>query len=185
MILGDVLITQEAVSEKWKYQVQSSKGESIAEVVSTALKSRRRGGGFALRMAPMIDMIFLLLIFFLFTADFRPQESFLPCLLPTAQATVLPIGQVEPLIIYIADSAQGCQVQIGESEVVEVLPQSVEEDLAILIEKLRDVMNQQKRVTSDAVELVCTDEVKWDYVAKIYNILYGFGMTDIAFRLTE
>jgi hypothetical protein len=55
----------------------------------------------------------------------------------------------------------------------------------VLIEKIRDVMNRQRRTTSDAVELVCLDEVKWDYLAKIYNILYGFGMTDIAFRLTE
>ena len=165
--------------------MQSSKGESITEAVAAALKSRRTGGVFTLRMAPMIDMIFLLLIFFLVTADFRPQEGFLPCRLPTAQAGSLPIGHVEPLIIYITDIARGCHVRIGENEVVQVRQQNIEEDLAILIEKLRNVMNQQKRTTSDAIELVCMDEVKWDYVAKIYNILYGFGMTDIAFRLTE
>ena len=149
------------------------------------MKSRRRRGTFALRMAPMIDMIFLLLIFFLVTADYRPQEDFLPCRLPTAQAAVLSIGRVEPLVIYIADSSEGCQVQIGEKTIIEIRAQSVEEDLAELIEKLRSVMEQQRRTTSDAIEIVCMDEVKWDYLAKIYNVLYGFGMTDIAFRMTD
>lgn len=164
--------------------MRSGKGRGIPEAVTAALKARRGNGTFALRMAPMIDMIFLLLIFFLVTADFRPQEDFLPCQLPPAGAATLLIGQVEPLTIYIADSSQGCQVQIGD-EVVEIHLQSVEEDLAMLIEKLRDVMNSQRRTTSDAVEIVCLPEVKWDYLAKIYNVLYGFGITDITFRMTE
>ena len=165
--------------------VHSSKSRSISEAVTAALKARRGDGTFALRMAPMIDMIFLLLIFFLVTADFRPQEDFLPCRLPTeAGAATLPIGQVEPLAIYIADTSLGCQVQISD-KVVELRPQSIEEDLAILIEKLRDVMNSQRRTTSDAVEIICMPEVKWDYLAKIYNVLYGFGITDITFRMTE
>lgn len=159
--------------------------ESISEMVSGMLKSHRQRGAFALRMAPMIDMIFLLLIFFLVTANFRPQEDFLPCRLPTAAAAVMPIGQVEPLVIYIADSLQGCQVQIGENTIIEIRSQSVEEDLAVMIEKLRNVMNKQKRTTSDPIEIVPLPEAKWDYLAKIYNVLYGFGMTDIAFRLTE
>ncbi len=43
--------------------------------------SRLNGGrqsSFALRMAPMIDMISLLL-FFLVAAKWRPDENFLPC----------------------------------------------------------------------------------------------------------
>lgn len=162
----------------------SSKSRSISEAVAAALKARRGDGTFALRMAPMIDMIFLLLIFFLVTADFRPQEDFLPFQLPSAAAAALPIGKVEPLAVYIADIDRGCQVRIGD-EVVELRQQSVEKDLAVLIEKLRDVMNRQRRTTSDAVEIICLPAVKWDYLAKIYNVLYGFGMTDITFRMTE
>ncbi|NIA17550.1 MAG: hypothetical protein GWO86_04305 [Planctomycetes bacterium] len=164
--------------------MHSSKSRSISETVAAALKARRGDGTFALRMAPMIDMIFLLLIFFLVTADFRPQEDFLPFQLPPASAATLPVGHVEPLAVYIADSPGGCQVRIGD-KAVEIRAQSVEEDLAVLIEKLRDVMNSQRRTTSDAVEIVCLPEVKWDYLAKIYNVLYGFGMTDITFRMTE
>lgn len=165
--------------------MRSSEGQGVAKRVSGTLKSRRGRGAFAMRMAPMIDMIFLLLIFFLVTGDFRPQENFLPCRLPTAKAGVLPIGRTEPLVIYIDNSDRGCRVQIGEDTIVEIGTQNVEEDLAVLIEKLRDVMDRQRRITSDAVEIVCGAEVKWDYLAKIYNVLYGFGMSDISFRLTE
>ena len=166
-------------------KLRSGKGGSISDVVSTALKSRRNGGAFALRMAPMIDVIFLLLIFFLVTADFRPQEDFLPCRLSSAQAASLPIGQVEPLVIYIADAVDGCRVQIGQNTIVAIQEQKLEEDLLTLIEQLRNVMIQQRRLNSDPIEIACQAEVKWDYLAKIYNVLYGFGITDIAFRLTE
>jgi len=53
-------------------------------------------------MAPMIDMVFLLLIFFLVAAKWRPQEDFLPFQLPLAHAQEQRIGKPEPLMIHIS-----------------------------------------------------------------------------------
>ena len=140
---------------------------------------------FALRMAPMIDVIFLLLLFFLVAAKWRPDEKFLPFQLPSADGAQLNIGKVEPLLIYISDKQNGCAVQIGRAYAVDIREDTIEADLAQLMEKLRECILAQKRFVSDPVEMVVGADVKWDHLAKIYNLFYGAGLTDITFAMTE
>ena len=158
--------------------------ESIQrDIFRRVFTSRRRL--FALRMAPMIDMIFLLLIFFLVAAKWRPQEDFLPLRLPVAQAQERRIGQPEPLIIHIFSTQTGCQVQIGEFGAVQIDNEDIEADLALLMEKTGDCLLAQKRFADDPIEIICGPEVKWDHLAKIYNMFFGAGLTDITFAMTE
>ena len=138
-----------------------------------------------LRMAPMIDMIFLLLIFFLVAAKWRPQEDFLPMRLPTAQAQYHRVGTPEPLVIHISATQRGCQVRIGQLHSIRINDETIEEDLAALMEKTRACMLAQKRYAGDPVEFVCEPAVKWQHLAKIYNLFFGAGLTDITFRMTE
>ncbi len=139
----------------------------------------------ALRMAPMIDMIFLLLIFFLVAAKWRPEEEFLPFRLPVIETQEHNVGKPEPLMIHIFATDTGCKVQIGPLHTIQMDEQTIEEDLATLMEKMRDCMLAQKRFASDPVEIVCGPEVKWEHLAKIYNIFFGAGLTDITFQMTE
>ena len=136
-------------------------------------------------MAPMIDMIFLLLIFFLVASKWRPDENFLPFQLPTAQAQEPNIGKPEPLIIRIWATLDGCQVQVGPPYTVKIENEKIEADLAVLMEKIGEVLLAQKRFASDPIEIVCSPEVKWEHLAKIYNLFFGAGLTDITFRMTE
>ncbi len=145
----------------------------------------RRPLNFTLRMAPMIDIIFLLLIFFLVCAKWRPQEHFLPLHLSTASVAEIPLVRPEPLIINITAYEHGCDVQIGQLTSVRINQSRVEQDLAALIEQLQVCLTAQHRFASDPVEIICEPDVKWDYFAKIYNVLYGVGLTDITFCLTE
>jgi len=138
-----------------------------------------------LRMAPMIDMIFLLLIFFLVAAKWRPEESFLPLQLPTAQAREHRVIKPESLIIRIWPTQTGCQVQIGQFQTVQIEDGNIEVDLAALMKEMEKCLLAQKRYASDPIEIVCESEVKWDHLAKIYNVFYGAGLTDITFRMTE
>jgi len=140
---------------------------------------------FALRMAPMIDMIFLLLIFFLVAAKFKPKEDFLPFQLPVANAQNQTIGKPEPLTIYISSTPSGCIVQISQFQTVKIENTNIEADLAVLMKKTRDSLLSQKRFANDPVEIICDANVKWQYLAKIYNLFYGAGMTDITFEMTE
>ncbi len=145
----------------------------------------RKPLNFTLRMAPMIDIIFLLLIFFMICAKWRPEEQFLPLQLPTAGAAEIPLVRPEPLVIYITAQNYGCDVQIGQLTNIPIGQDRVEQDLAWLIEKLHDILTAQHRFASDPVEIICDPAVKWDYFAKIYNVLYGAGLSDITFCLTE
>ena len=145
--------------------------------------NRRRP--FTLRMAPMIDMVFLLLIFFLVAAKWRPQEDFLPFQLPLAQAHEQRIGKPEPLMIHISATQTGCQVQIGQSDAVQIENQTIEANLAVLMEQIEKCLLAQKRFATDPIEIVCAPEVKWEHLTKIYNTFFGAGLTDITFRMTE
>jgi biopolymer transport protein ExbD len=136
-------------------------------------------------MAPMIDMIFLLLIFFLVAAKWRPKEDFLPMQLAAAGFGVQSVGKPEPLLIQISQGDTGCRVQIGPSYVADIPAQNPEPGLATLIEKTRQCLLDQKRYASDPVEIVCDPDVKWENLARIYNVFVGIGLNDITFRLTE
>jgi len=143
-----------------------------------------RRSGVGLRMAPMIDMIFLLLIFFLAAAKWRPKEDFLPLQL-SASGIQIPVGRPEPLLIQIAQNDVGCRVQIGSSYIVDIPAQNPDEGLVVLMEQTRQCLLEQKRYAADPVEIICGSKVKWEYLAKIYNVLFGMGLTDITFRMTE
>ena len=159
--------------------------ESIQKTISTRLSAGRRRYP-ALRMAPMIDMIFLLLIFFLVAAKWRPAEDFLPFQLGTAGARPVGLVRPEPLIIQIIAAEAGCRVQIGRPpNTVNIEAKTIEADLVTLAQKVQETLVLQKRYGSDPVEIVCGPQVKWEHLAKIYNTFYGAGLTDITFRMTE
>ena len=154
-------------------------------ILSRAIGSRRPTIG--LRIAPMIDLIFLLLIFFIVAVRWRPQENFLPLQLPTANAGTVTQTAVkpEPLVIQITPTDAGCRVQIGASYVVNIPSQNPEQGLASLMEQTRQCLLEQKRYATDPVEIICAGKVKWENLARIYNVLYGMGLTDITFQMTE
>ncbi|MBN2269210.1 MAG: biopolymer transporter ExbD [Sedimentisphaerales bacterium] len=159
---------------------------SIHEDVFGGLRRRvPRRQGFALRMAPMIDMIFLLLIFFIVTAKWRPQEDFLPLHLASAQARDAVLARPEPLEIHIFAAPAGCRVQIGLVDEVKIDDDTIEADLSTLIAKIQACIAAQKRFAGDPIEIICGGDVKWDHLTKIYNVLFGAGLTDITFRMTE
>ena len=119
----------------------------------TAFKKRSLSGRrlSVLRMAPMIDVVFLLLIFFLVAAKYRPAEDFLALKLPAAHAR-LPAGiKPEPLIIQINAAQAGCYVLIGHNRKIRIENQNLERDLAAFLEKLNNCLLAQKRTLDDPV----------------------------------
>jgi biopolymer transport protein ExbD len=136
-------------------------------------------------MTAMIDMVFLLLIFFLVTAKWRPPEHFLPLKLPSAEAIVQRIGAAEPLVIRISEIPHGCLIQLGMDETIQIKSGTIERDLLFLLDRVNACLAAQKRYSSDPIEIICTPTVKWDHIAKVYNMFYGAGITDITFEMTE
>jgi len=160
--------------------------DSIGRTVFDRLNARpQRRRASALRMAPMIDMIFLLLIFFLVTANWQPNEDFLPLELAGARARGAAAGKVETLEIYIDGAPKGCLVRIGQAHTVRIGDKAIDADLAVLMERMDECLRAQKRFAADPIEIVCSPEVKWDHLARIYNLFFGAGLTDITFRMTQ
>jgi len=164
--------------------METVRTESMRAAVFRSI-SARRGPRFSLRMAPMIDVIFLLLIFFLVAAKWRPEENFLPFKLPVAQARDGRLGKPEPLVVQIFPTAAGCEVQIGGLHTVQIENEDIQAGLTAMMEDLKDCMLSQKRYTNDPVEIVCEPAVKSDYWVKIYNLFFGAGLTDITFAMTQ
>jgi biopolymer transport protein ExbD len=133
----------------------------------------------------MIDMIFLLLIFFLVAAKWRPREDFLPFQLPAARAGENRLVKPEPLILRISPMETGCQVRIADARTVPVDNNNAEQDLTVLMAEIEKCLLAQKRFANDPVEIVCDPELRWEHLAKIYDMFYGAGLTDITFRMTE
>ena len=149
---------------------------------------KRKQRRFNLRMTPMIDVIFLLLTFFVLTAKFRSPEQFLPIVMPEAVAETVSLNIVEPLLIDITDLEDGCDVRFGggdKFQSVQLNPETMDESLATFANGFRDMLIRQNRTSADPVQIQCDDTVKWDVIVKIYNVLYGLGVSDITFGLNE
>ena len=142
----------------------------------------RKKRGFFLQMTPMIDVIFLLLTFFLLTANFRTPEDFLPIQLPDKQQRQIP-SIIEPLSLSISATETGCRVQIAGLDAVAIENAELEKGLAEFANELKTVIISQQRRPDDPMEITCADEVTWDHLVKIYNILHALGIDNITFNL--
>jgi len=162
-------------------QEQDRFGGVLAEVMRRLPRRKRRLG---LRMTPMIDVIFLLLTFFVLTAKFRTPEQFLAINLPTADAAVKRFGPIEPLIISISGEEAGCVIQIGSAGALRIEGAHYADGLCDFANKLTAVLSLQKRTAGDPIELHCDDYVRWDDLVKIYNVLQAAGINDITFQMT-
>ena len=138
------------------------------------------------RMAPMIDVIFLLLIFFVLTARFRTPEQFLPFKLSQADATMPSRGLIEPLVVRLSPVAEGCRVTAGSGpQAVDLTLDAVAgpEQLADLAVRTGTLLESQNRTLTDPISLECDDGVTWDHLVKVYNVLYAMGIHDITFPM--
>ncbi len=147
------------------------------------LLSRHRKKGISLGTTAMIDIIFLLLIFFLVAAKWQSQEKFLPFDMPTT-SRIQAVRPTEPLTIYITQP-DDCLVQISHEITIAIGDSDKTGAILSLMSKINQVLRQQWRLVSDPVKLACAEDVTWDNLAKIYNNLCKAGFTDITFASLE
>lgn len=164
--------------------MSSGQQADISRSVVDVLRSKGRSR-FALRMTPMIDMMFLLLIFFLVSAKFRPAEKVLPLQVSGERPVSAGAAEVIPLSVRLSAAPGGCLVNIGGAREVVIRESSAAADLAGLAESIGGVLESQKRTLADPVEIFCEPDVRWEYWARVYNVLFGLGMNDITIYKTE
>jgi biopolymer transport protein ExbD len=134
----------------------------------------------ALRMAPLIDVIFLLLIFFLVAGKWQPKQLQLPFNLPAAVGGISQLGKAEPLVIELSDSNGNCVAYFAGKQ-TQLQAGQLQLSLEQMLDELKETLQSQKRNTGDTVEIFCGEDVQWRYFARVYNILYSAGFEDITF----
>jgi biopolymer transport protein ExbD len=132
-----------------------------------------------LRMTPMIDVIFLLLTFFVLTAKFQEPEQILQ--LDVSKPTTSTLADVGvPLKIVIEKGVVGFLLKVGSKPEIMLNEQEPADALLLLAKKAQESLEIDG---SQAVELYCQDAVPWDIVVKVYDALYALGLRNITFRV--
>ncbi|MGB2985524.1 MAG: biopolymer transporter ExbD, partial [Phycisphaerae bacterium] len=136
-----------------------------------------RGIPMAVNLAPMIDVAFLLLIFFLVTTTFERAEGILASDLPDASrapAVALPIS---PIVIRLTQAGEGHEDFTIGIDRFEGVPQ----DFAALPAFLRQIQEHPGFDKQTPVVIVADNDVRWDHVVNCWNTALRAGYEKIAF----
>jgi biopolymer transport protein ExbD len=125
----------------------------------------------------MIDVTFLLLIFFLVTTRFERPEGLLTSEMPTdsgAPAVGLPLS---PIVVRLSVTGPGFDDVDISIDKFTGAPESADE----LVFYLREIHGQPGFDKDTPVVIVAEDEVRWDHVVACWNAALRAGCTKIAF----
>ncbi len=147
-------------------------GSTTASVVDTAsgpahvrARATRRGpraAPIAVNLAPMIDVTFLLLIFFLVTTTFERAEGILASDMPRESAVALPIS---PVVIRLQQTGPGTDDFAMRLDHFENVPS----DFAELVDLLRRIQDEPGFDTETPIVIVADNTVRWDHVVGCWN----------------
>jgi len=120
----------------------------------------------SLNLTPMIDVVFLLLFFFLVVSRFRMTEGMLPAQLPagtTAVSTDVPRTPIRIRLLADPKTPMTCHVSIDRFHEAPM-------EFATLAGTLRHIRDNTPGFDSDTpVYLLAGDDVIWDHVVNAYN----------------
>lgn len=141
-------------------------------------QARRKSWTMSLNLTPMIDMVFLLLFFFLVVSRFGAREGLLPTQIPARSAAVAAEVPRTPLRVRLtaeAGNPLACRATIDRFNEAPI-PMS---ELAGALRRIRDL---DVGFDSDVpVHLVAGDDIAWDHVVNAYNAAYAAEFKRIYF----
>ena len=135
----------------------------------------RSGSAITLSLAPMIDMTFLFLIFFLVTTTFERAEGILSSEMPREQGRPGVALPVSPIVLRLTPAGDGGYLLSvdrfdGAPATIEALP-----------DFLAQVHATPGFDRDTPVVIVALDSVRWDHVVGCWNAAVRAGCTRIAF----
>ena len=135
-------------------------------------------GGMEIKMTPMIDVVFLLLVFFVWTASFQIVEMVMPSSLSAVTGTEQPIDAADPpppeadfhdVVVRITWTGQQPNWQVNDT------PMPKLDDLR---SRLRDIFT----IKADAPVIVHPDQnVPLGHVIDVYDITRVIGFEKVQF----
>ncbi|MBI9018833.1 MAG: biopolymer transporter ExbD [Phycisphaerae bacterium] len=136
-----------------------------------------------LRMVAMIDVVFLLLVFFLLSANFRRAEGFLPSQLPKA-VTRSEIMELEPLTVIVRTAADNkCHIELAGQLALTIEPDNRTAGFSQAAQELKGLLKDSGRNINDPVQLIFLTDTRWQDTEKAYDMLRSIGLTKIIFSM--
>jgi len=154
-----------------------SHDEGTPRFLSRRRRSRAHGVSFAVNIAPMIDVTFLLLIFFLVTTTFERAEGLLKSEMPhegEGMSVALPLTPIVVRLDVASEAEGGVYMRVDR---VPTVPEDFE-DLTTILRQMQDHPGFDQ---DTPVVIVSDDAVRWDYVVETWNAAVRAGCTHIAF----
>lgn len=139
-------------------------------------RRRRRHAPPGFNLTPMIDVTFLLLIFFLVTSSFERPEGLFASRFPRrgegpAASAPLPIS---PIVIRLSRDGEGYRIRVDHFTTVPV-------SFGDLAAFLKDVQGNPGFDAETPVVILPDNEVAWDHVVGSWNAAVRAGCTNIVF----
>lgn len=134
-----------------------------------------------LNLTPMIDVVFLLLLFFLTASRFGSNEGMLPANLPARAAAVsveIPRTPIRVRFVAQPNEPDQCNVTIERFNETP-LP------LAKLGPSLRKIQEQPGFDANTPVHLIAGNDIRWDHVVNAYNAALAAGYGKVYFAATR
>jgi biopolymer transport protein ExbD len=158
-------------------------GSSRGRLERTGVSGRTRpaasgvGAAIAVNFAPMIDVTFLLLIFFLVTTTFERAEGILASDLPRdsgAPAVALPVS---PIVIRLAPDESDLDGVTIHIDYFDYAPGDMD-SLPATLGRIHQEPGFDKQTP---VVIVAENDVRWDHVVNCWNAALRAGCERIAF----
>ena len=170
--MSDTVLTQYGTGERHHRGPRTA-----ASPHARGRRGTRNSATIAINLAPMIDVTFLLLIFFLVTTTFERAEGLLSSEMPGeggAAAVALPLS---PIVVRVSQVGTGFDDIIIRIDKLAKAPSDVDGPVRYLRE-LQELPGFDKETP---VVIVAGNDVRWDHVVNVWNAALRAGCTRIAF----
>lgn len=151
--------------------------EQVAHHVSTRKKRKKGVGGedMQLQMTSMIDVVFLLLIYFVITANFTIDEGTLLATMPGNSSQDRPEDDLDPPVNIDLTSADD-----GVTYAIVINGQRID-DASALAAYMKNRVATAQMAIDDIVQIKPQGEVRWQHVVNVFNACVSAKLENVGF----
>lgn len=134
-----------------------------------------------LNMSSLIDVTFLLLIYFLVTSTIQPKEKDLPMVLPSTAKSDAPVD-VEPMLIQVMSTGSGFSIVVNKTEQLDSSVSGRERVLPLLSDNLKSYSSVVRSSDQEPVVQMFIDPLLPQQTAMdVLNCLRGAEINTVTF----
>ncbi len=138
-----------------------------------------------LDISSLIDVCFLLLIYFLVTSTIQPREQDLPMTLPSDSKTSAPV-EIEPMLIQVNKTGSGFSIVVNKEENLDTSVKGDDRVLPLLFESLKTYSMTTKSSGSEPVVQLFIDPLLDQQTAMdVLNCLKGANINSVTFAVID